>query len=83
MQRKNLGHNWHTHARTHTQLPQLCQRSGELRAGGVKPLAQLVGGGGGGRPDMAQAGGRNPEGIEAVLTHGWEIAEALFAPDSA
>jgi len=34
----------------------------------VKELAVLVGGGGGGRPNMAQAGGKNPDGIDAVLT---------------
>lgn len=33
----------------------------------IKELAGLVGGGGGGRPNMAQAGGKNPAGIEAVL----------------
>ncbi|WP_320172306.1 alanine--tRNA ligase [Maridesulfovibrio sp.] len=30
----------------------------------IKPVAAEVGGGGGGRPDMAQAGGTNPDGIE-------------------
>ena len=33
----------------------------------VKDLAPLVGGGGGGRPDMAQAGGRDASGIPAVI----------------
>ena len=33
----------------------------------IKGIAQLVGGGGGGRPNMAQAGGKNPEGITAAL----------------
>jgi alanyl-tRNA synthetase len=33
----------------------------------VKRLAPIVGGGGGGRPDMAQAGGRNPEGLPELL----------------
>ena len=33
----------------------------------IKGIAGLVGGGGCGRPNMAQAGGKNPEGIEAAL----------------
>lgn len=33
----------------------------------IKAIAGLVGGGGGGRPNMAQAGGKNPEGIDAAL----------------
>jgi len=33
----------------------------------VKEIAKLVGGGGGGRPDMAQAGGKNPDGIPKMF----------------
>ena len=33
----------------------------------VKAIAGLVGGGGGGRPNMAQAGGKNPAGIPDAL----------------
>jgi alanyl-tRNA synthetase len=33
----------------------------------VKALAQQVGGGGGGRPDMAQAGGRDASKLAAAL----------------
>ena len=33
----------------------------------IKSIAPLVGGGGGGRPNMAQAGGKNPVGIDASL----------------
>jgi alanyl-tRNA synthetase len=33
----------------------------------VKTIAPLVGGGGGGRPDFAEAGGKNPAGIEQML----------------
>lgn len=39
-----------------------------LKAGDlIKEIAPLVGGGGGGRPDMAQAGGKNPAGIDEAL----------------
>ncbi|MBI3293191.1 MAG: alanine--tRNA ligase [Deltaproteobacteria bacterium] len=41
---------------------------GRLDAGKmIKPLAQAVGGTGGGRPDFAQAGGSNPGGIESAF----------------
>jgi alanyl-tRNA synthetase len=33
----------------------------------IKELAALVGGGGGGRPNMAQAGGKDASGIDAVI----------------
>ena len=33
----------------------------------IKIIAPLVGGGGGGRPNMAQAGGKNPSGIKNTL----------------
>ena len=39
----------------------------------IKEIAALVGGGGGGRPNMAQAGGKNPAGIEKALEHGLEV----------
>jgi alanyl-tRNA synthetase len=42
--------------------------SAGLKAGDlIKEIAPLVGGGGGGRPDMAQAGGKNPAGLEDAL----------------
>ena len=34
----------------------------------IKGIAGLVGGGGGGRPNMAQAGGKNPDGIDKAIT---------------
>jgi len=46
-----------------------------LKAGQmVKELAPLIGGGGGGRPDFAEAGGKDASGIDALL----EKARALF-----
>ena len=38
----------------------------------IKAVAKLVGGGGGGRPNMAQAGGKNPAGINQALEAGAE-----------
>ena len=38
----------------------------------IKAIAPTVGGGGGGRPNMAQAGGKNPEGIEEALKKAME-----------
>lgn len=43
----------------------------------VKTVAPLIGGGGGGSPEMAQAGGKNPEGIESALAAAREHLEAL------
>ena len=42
----------------------------------IKSIAGLVGGGGGGRPNMAQAGGKNPAGIPDAIA---AVAEALAA----
>jgi alanyl-tRNA synthetase len=48
--------------------------AGRLHAGNlVKELAPLVGGGGGGRPDMAQAGGQNPDGLAEALAKAPEL----------
>ncbi|MCD8082590.1 MAG: alanine--tRNA ligase [Clostridiales bacterium] len=40
----------------------------------IKSIASLVGGGGGGRPNMAQAGGKNPAGVDAALEKVYETA---------
>ena len=39
----------------------------------IRAIAGLVGGGGGGRPNMAQAGGKNPAGIDAALKKAEEV----------
>ena len=39
----------------------------------IKEVASLIGGGGGGRPNMAQAGGKNPAGIPDALKKAKEV----------
>ncbi len=41
----------------------------------IKAIAGLVGGGGGGRPNMAQAGGKNPAGIDDAIAKAAEVLE--------
>ena len=41
----------------------------------IKGIAGLVGGGGGGRPNMAQAGGKNPEGIDKAVAEAKTVLE--------
>ena len=41
----------------------------------IKGIAGLVGGGGGGRPNMAQAGGKNPAGIPQAVAEAAKILE--------
>ena len=41
----------------------------------IKAIAGLVGGGGGGRPNMAQAGGKNPAGVDEALKKAVETVE--------
>lgn len=43
------------------------QKRGAHAGNLIKAIAGLVGGGGGGRPGMAQAGGKNPAGVEDAL----------------
>ncbi|MGZ8433260.1 MAG: alanine--tRNA ligase [Candidatus Binatia bacterium] len=43
----------------------------------IKELAGMVGGGGGGRPDFAQAGGKEPEKIAAALKRAEEIVKQV------
>jgi alanyl-tRNA synthetase len=44
----------------------------------IGPVAQKVGGSGGGRPDMAEAGGKNPEALDAALASVSEVVDALL-----
>ena len=41
----------------------------------IKGIAALVGGGGGGRPNMAQAGGKNPSGIDDAIAEAGKVLE--------
>ncbi|MCZ6464317.1 MAG: alanine--tRNA ligase [Proteobacteria bacterium] len=51
--------------------------TGSYKAGDlVKEVAKLVGGGGGGRPDFAQAGGKDPSQIDAALEHFYGLLES-------
>lgn len=45
----------------------------------IKEIASLVGGGGGGRPNMAQAGGKNPAGIPDALAKVVSVVESQLA----
>ena len=42
----------------------------------IKEISGLVGGGGGGRPNMAQAGGKNPAGIDVCLVKAVSVIES-------
>jgi alanyl-tRNA synthetase len=51
-----------------------------LKAGDwVREAAKTCGGGGGGRPDMAQAGGRNPEKIDEAMAVSRTLAESRIS----
>ncbi len=51
------------------------QKRGAHAGNLIKAIAGLVGGGGGGRPGMAQAGGKNPEGIDEALAKVEEVVK--------
>ena len=51
----------------------------QVKAGDiVKQLAPIVGGGGGGRPDMAQAGGKRPEKLPEAIAKAPQVVAALL-----
>lgn len=48
-----------------------------LHAGNIiREVAKIAGGGGGGRPDMAQAGGKNPAKLDEAIEKAYNIVEA-------
>ena len=50
---------------------------GQLKAGDlIKPMAAEVGGTGGGRPEMAQAGGKDPSRLDAALEKVFGLVES-------
>ena len=53
--------------------------TGRIQAGRVvKELAPIVGGGGGGRPDFAEAGGKDPSRIDELLQKAPEVVGSLL-----
>ena len=44
----------------------------------IKAVAPLVGGGGGGRPNMAQAGGKDPSGIGKAIAACGDALEKIL-----
>ncbi|MGB9028928.1 MAG: alanine--tRNA ligase-related protein, partial [Acidobacteriaceae bacterium] len=52
--------------------------TGKIQAGKViGPIAKLVGGSGGGRPDMAEAGGKDADQLDAALKSAPEVVKGL------
>ncbi|MGE0407400.1 MAG: DHHA1 domain-containing protein, partial [Candidatus Korobacteraceae bacterium] len=53
--------------------------TGRIQAGKViATVAQKVGGSGGGRPDMAEAGGKDPEALDSALSESYSVVEGLL-----
>ena len=53
--------------------------TGRVQAGKViGPLAQKVGGKGGGRPDMAEAGGKDAAALDSALAEAYGVVEGLI-----
>ena len=44
----------------------------------IGPVAERVGGKGGGRPDMAEAGGKDPEALDEALGSVYGVVESLL-----
>ena len=45
----------------------------------IAPVAQKVGGKGGGRPDLAEAGGKDPAALDAALDSAYGVVESLLS----
>ena len=53
--------------------------TGRIQAGKViGPVAQKIGGSGGGRPDLAEAGGKNPEALDSALEEVYTVVDSLL-----
>ncbi|WP_243126570.1 alanine--tRNA ligase [Clostridium sp. HBUAS56010] len=55
-------------------VTEVAQKKGAHAGNLLKAIAALVGGGGGGRPNMAQAGGKDPSGVDQCLQKAVEVA---------
>jgi alanyl-tRNA synthetase len=55
------------------------QKAGAHAGNLIKAIAGKVGGGGGGRPNMAQAGGKNPAGIPDAISEAKSALEGMLA----
>ncbi|MGH9492158.1 MAG: DHHA1 domain-containing protein, partial [Terriglobales bacterium] len=44
----------------------------------IGPVAKKVGGSGGGRPDLAEAGGKDPEALDAALAEVYTVVQSLL-----
>ena len=54
------------------------QKAGAHAGNLIKAIAAKVGGGGGGRPNMAQAGGKNPAGIPDAIEEAKSALEGML-----
>jgi alanyl-tRNA synthetase len=54
--------------------------TGRVQAGKIiGPVAQKVGGKGGGRPDLAEAGGKDPAALDSALAGAYAVVESLLS----
>jgi alanyl-tRNA synthetase len=54
--------------------------TGKIQAGKViAPIAKMVGGSGGGRPDMAEAGGKDAEHLDAALKSATDVVKGIVS----